>query len=265
MYYKKKGMPQERDVVIVTVKKILYHSIFAVLDEYEGKEGMIHISEIAPGRIRNIRDYVKEGKKLVCLILKIDPVKGHIDLSLRRVPMSLRNKKNEEFKQEIKSEKLLEYMGKELKTDIAGMYKKIGFPLIEEFGLLQVAFNEIAIYGPEAIEDIKLPAKEKEFLIKTVQEKIKPPEVSIQCDVILENTNPDGVENIKKTLLAGKKASEKMVEEKITLTYVSAPRYKLEIFARDYKAAEESLTIITDAITKEAKKTKTSIEIERKK
>ncbi len=58
----KKTFPDEKEIVVCTVKKILRDSIFATLDAYEGKEGMIHISEIAPGRIRNIRDYVKEGK-----------------------------------------------------------------------------------------------------------------------------------------------------------------------------------------------------------
>jgi len=64
MFYKKKGLPEENSIVLCTVKKILFHSIFVDLDEYQNQDGMIHISEIAPGRIRNIRDYVAEGKKL---------------------------------------------------------------------------------------------------------------------------------------------------------------------------------------------------------
>ena len=82
---KKKGFPEEDDIVLCTVKKILYHSVFVTLDEYDNLEGMIHISEIAPGRIRNIRDYVREGKKLVCKVLRVRKEKGHFDLSLRRV------------------------------------------------------------------------------------------------------------------------------------------------------------------------------------
>ena len=76
-------MPEEGEIVLCTVKKILYHSIFATIDEYETLEGMLHISEVSPGRIRNIRDFVKEGKQIVCKVLKVDKVKGHIDLSLR--------------------------------------------------------------------------------------------------------------------------------------------------------------------------------------
>ena len=72
MYYKKQGLPEENEVILCTVKKILPHSIFVDLDEYENKEGLIHISEISPGRVRNIRDFVKEGKKIGWKVLKLD-------------------------------------------------------------------------------------------------------------------------------------------------------------------------------------------------
>ena len=95
MFYKKTKSPEIGDIVICTVKKVLPHSVFVDLDEY-GKEAMIHISEIAPGRIRNIRDYVKEGKKVICKILNLDLNKGYIDLSLRRVTQTQKTNKNNE-------------------------------------------------------------------------------------------------------------------------------------------------------------------------
>jgi len=94
MFYKKKGLPEEGEYILCTVKKILFHSVFVSLDEYEHKEGMVHISEVSPGRIRNIRDYVKEGKKLICKVLRVKHDRGQVDLSLRRVSVSMRKKKN---------------------------------------------------------------------------------------------------------------------------------------------------------------------------
>src|SRR3990167_9954155 len=98
MFYKKNGLPEESEIVVCTIKKILPNSVFVDLDEYENKEGLIHISEISPGRIRNIRDFVKEGKKIVCKVLKVDVQKGHLDLSLRRVNQVQRINKNKEYK-----------------------------------------------------------------------------------------------------------------------------------------------------------------------
>ena len=51
MLYKKQGMPDEDEIVLCTVTAVHHHSVFAKLDDY-GKTGMIHISEVSPGRIR---------------------------------------------------------------------------------------------------------------------------------------------------------------------------------------------------------------------
>ena len=56
-------MPEEGELVLCTITKIFHHSVFANLDEF-GKQGMIYISEVAPGRIRNLRDYVVENKNM---------------------------------------------------------------------------------------------------------------------------------------------------------------------------------------------------------
>ncbi len=84
MLLKKQGYPEEGELVFCEVTKVQYNSVFVNIEDYN-KSGLIHISEISPGRIRNIRDYVKEGKMIVCKVLKTDEKKGHIDLSLRRV------------------------------------------------------------------------------------------------------------------------------------------------------------------------------------
>ena len=97
MLLQKEGFPEEDEFVLCTVNNVHYHSVFVKLDEY-GKTGLIHISEIAPGRIRNIRDYVIEGKKVVCKILKVDAKTGHIDLSLRRVNENQKKIKINEIK-----------------------------------------------------------------------------------------------------------------------------------------------------------------------
>ena len=70
------------DVVLCTVEKIVGTIVFVKIDGTD-KEGSIIISEIAPGRIRNLRDYVVPKKKIVCKVLRISG--DRIDLSLRRV------------------------------------------------------------------------------------------------------------------------------------------------------------------------------------
>src|SRR5210317_1096039 len=103
MLIKKNKFPEVDELVIATVTKVNPNSVFTTMDEFEKKTALIHISEISPGRIRNIRDYVVEGKKIICKVLKIDEGRGHIDLSLRRVNDGQKREKNSQLKQEQKA------------------------------------------------------------------------------------------------------------------------------------------------------------------
>ena len=116
MLLKKQGLPEDDELVLCTVTKIHFHSVFVNLDEYN-MSAMIHISEIAPGRIRNIRDFVVEGKVIVCKVLRVDRERGHVDLSLRRVNDSQKRLKLEVIKKQQKVEKIVEQVAKQLKLD----------------------------------------------------------------------------------------------------------------------------------------------------
>src|SRR3989339_358149 len=121
MLLHKKGFPEEGELVLCTVTKLSSHSIFVDLDEYQ-KQGLIHITEVSPGRIRNIRDFVREGKKVVCLVLRINQERGYIDLSLRRVNESQKRAKIDEVKQEQKAEKIIEMLSHALKKEHKVLY-----------------------------------------------------------------------------------------------------------------------------------------------
>lgn len=54
-----------------------------------GKTGMVHISEIAPTFVREIRDYVTENQVVKVKILNITP-EGKVSLSMKRVNDSSR-------------------------------------------------------------------------------------------------------------------------------------------------------------------------------
>jgi polyribonucleotide nucleotidyltransferase len=49
-----------------------------------GMDGLVHISELAPGRVRETTDVVKMGDKVKVKIIAIDPVNGKIKLSRRQ-------------------------------------------------------------------------------------------------------------------------------------------------------------------------------------
>ena len=252
MFYLKKGMPEDSEIVLCSVKKVSYHSVFLTLDEYENVEGMMHISEIAPGRIRTIGDYVNVGKKVVCKVLKVRPNTNHVDLSLRRVNKMQRLNKTSEFKQEQKAEKLLELVGKELKVDLAEMYKEAGYELKEKYGTINNAFQNFVL-DPEQIKELKIKKKVSEVLLRTVLEKIKPKEVIVLGEFTISSLAENGAELIKKILKDAQKGT-------IKITYMGAPNYKITVTASDYKTAESLLENAHEEIAKNIKEIKGTCE-----
>ena len=77
--------PDVGDLAIATVKRVVDYGAYVRLDEYEGIEGLVHISEISTTWVKNIREHVREGQKLVLKVLRVDRERAQVDLSLRRV------------------------------------------------------------------------------------------------------------------------------------------------------------------------------------
>ncbi|MAF50741.1 MAG: translation initiation factor IF-2 subunit alpha [Nanoarchaeota archaeon] len=244
MFYKKPGLPEENEIVLCTIKKVLPNSVFVDLDEFSNKEGVIQISEVSPGRIRNIRDFVKEGKKIVCKVLHINRERNHIDLSLRRVNQAQRINKNNEYKQEQKSEKILEVLGKQNNLGIKEMYEKIGSKIINEFGSLNNCFQQL-IKDDSLLSNLNLDKKLETALIKQVKDKIKVKLIRISTILKLRTSLPNGIEEIKNTL---KQINNLSVKDKFgcEILYAGAPNYKITITSQDYKTAEKELEKIAN-------------------
>ena len=48
-----------------------------------GKDGMVHISKLSDSRVEKVEDVVKVGDDVTVKVIKVDPIKGRIDLSMR--------------------------------------------------------------------------------------------------------------------------------------------------------------------------------------
>ena len=94
MFYRKEGSPEENEIVLCQVTKIYPNSVFVNLLEYRDS-GMVHISEVSPGRIRNLRDYVSVGKQIVCKIIKIDKERRFDDTELVVYRIKRKDKHND--------------------------------------------------------------------------------------------------------------------------------------------------------------------------
>lgn len=244
----KSEWPEVGDLVVATVVRVVGHGAYVVLDEHSGKEGLLHISEISSRWVRNIRNHVRERQKMVLQIQRVDPFKGQIDLSLRRVTQDDKRKKLEEWKKHRKAETLITAAAAKLKVDVNDFYAKTGIKIVEHYGSLYDGLEAAAKNGAEALHEAGVTKKASKVLAAIAVDKIVVKGVTIQGELEITSLAPRGIEDIKKTLNEAKKiAAEHDAEAK--LYSIASPKYRIEVTAEDYKKAENALDKVVQFAT----------------
>jgi translation initiation factor 2 subunit 1 len=238
MAIKKPEWPEVGDLVLATVETVTDYGAYVKLDEY-GKRGLLHVSEISSSWVRNIRDFVREGQKIVLKVLRVDIEKGHVDLSLRRVTKRERIEKIMFWKMERKAEALLRSIAEKTGLSLEDVYEKAGAPMEKEYGLYE-GFEKAAREGPEVLTKIGIPEELAVALAEVAKERIRVSMVKVKGTVELRCMKPNGVKVIKEAFLSAKKA-EKSRDAKLRYYVVSAPKYRIEVLAENYKRAEDIL------------------------
>ena len=244
---KRNPFPEEGELVVATVKEVKGFGAFVNLDEYPGKEGFIHIAEVAAGWVKYVRDHVRENQKIVAKVITVDQNRGHVDLSLKRVNEHQRRETISAWKNEQKAEKLLEILGERLSLKPEDMLNDFGYKLVETYGSLYAAF-EAASVEPESLEEEGYKGTWLQPLVELAQENIQVPFVQIKGFVELQSFAKDGVSELKEALSAAEETEYEDVD--VEVQYVGAPRYRIKVKAPEYKAAEEELRAAADRAIK---------------
>jgi len=93
MIFPKKPLPDDGEILIATVKKVFDQGAYVTLDEYGGLEAYLPWIEVSSRWVRNVRDVLSEGRKIVVKVIRIDRKKGTVDVSLKKVTEDERKKK----------------------------------------------------------------------------------------------------------------------------------------------------------------------------
>ncbi len=239
-----KDFPENGELVVCSVVSVKNFGAFVTLDEYDKKEGFIHVRDIASGWVKYVRDFIKEGQKVVCKVLGVDSSKGHIDLSLKSVNDHQRREKIQQWKNEKKAEKLLEIVAERLSISPEDAYNQFGNSLTESYGTLYNAFEAVAANPDELREDYKDDWVEK--FIEVASENVALSFVEISATLEMRSNGPEGIEDIRNALTAGLEATD----GDVTVTSIGSPRYRIVIKADDYKTAEEYMKDVSNAAIK---------------
>jgi len=235
MALKKPEWPEIGDLVVATIQEVTDFGAYAKLDEYD-KKGLLHISEVSSSWIRNIRDFIREGQKVVLKVLRVDVEKGHIDLSLRRVTKRERIEKIMSWKQERKAETLLRSVAEKKGLPLDEVLEKAGAPIEREYGLYE-GFEKVVKEGKTALTKIGVPEELAVAIAEIADERMRVSMVKVKGIIELRSMKPEGVKIIKEAFLSAKK-TEKSKEIKLRFYVIAAPKYAIEVMADSYKHAE---------------------------
>ena len=235
----KEEWPEKGELVVCTVRELKTFGVFVSLEEYDGKEGFIHISEVTTGWVKHLRDYVRPGQKIVCKVLAVDERRGHIDLSLKAVKEGLKRERIKAWKNEKKARKWLSLVVPESESELQELETK----LVDAYGSLYDAFQQIYKSGKRALSELGVEEALADKIHKIALANVKPPSVHVTGYVELKCPLPNGVEIIKNALMEAKKVAKNGFE----CSYIGAPRYRIRITAPDYKKAESLLNEAANA------------------
>ncbi len=232
---------EEGQIVLCTVDKILGTTVFVKIEGYG--EGILTTSEIAPGRIRNLRDYVVPGKKIVCKVLSIRG--DRINLSLRRVKQN----EKKELLETISKEKRLRAM---LKTVLGEKAELTISKITEKYNLLDF-FNTLK-ESPKILEEF-ISKLDAEKIIKILDSK-KDKEKELKQIFNLSSKENNGVVIVKEIITSS-------INKNSEVSYIAAGKYRIKMKGAEFKELKTQLNSLLENIEKLAKKHKAEFSIEK--
>ena len=238
-----KDFPEEGEFVLCTVTRIIGTTVFVQIEDYN-REGVVSTSEVAPGRIRNIRDYVTINKKIACKVLRVNKAQGNIDMSLRRVSQKEARAVMEEYKKEHAAMLILKIVLKEKAIQAAERIK-------EKYQSLDL-FLDNAKENNKLLEEFA-QKEDAEKILNLIKDKVKEKKYIQKVLLSISSASPNGITVIKNALSAA---------ENVEISYLGAPHYSVVSESNNPKDAEKKLKTAVEVITQKIKAAGGKIECE---
>ena len=232
--------PEVGELVVCDVTEVKGFGVYARLEEYPGKEGFIHVREVASGWVKYIRKYVREKQKVVCKVLRINPSKNQIDLSLKQVNPHQKREAVQQWKNEQKAENLFSLFAQKMGLSADDAHEKYGKDLVDTFGGFYLAFEEVVL-NPDALEEEGFKGPWIETFKEIAQGSLQIPYVAVTGNLKLWSFESDGMDHIKKAL-----SDAKQDDPSIRVVYIGSPMYKLKVVGLDYPEVEAKLKESSD-------------------
>jgi len=230
---------KEDDFVLCKVRKIEGTTVFL---EIEGSDlqGSMVLSEVAAGRIRNLRQYVSPNRLIVCKVLKI--VGDQVELSLRRVTSRERDVVLDLHKREKAFKSVLKFVGEDPDSVLEKIKSENN--LVDFF--LEVKEN------PSLLERY-LPKGNASKVFEVFSDK-EGGEKLVEKEFKLKSDLGNGVEDIREIL-----------DVDAEIHYLGSSRFSVSVSGKDFKEAEGKMENVLEEIDKRAKEKNAELELKKEK
>ncbi|ODN72725.1 hypothetical protein, variant [Cryptococcus amylolentus CBS 6039] len=247
---------------MVQVQSIEDMGAYVKLLEYDNIEGMILLSELSRRRIRSVQKLIRVGRNEVVVVMRVDPDKGYIDLSKRRVSAEEVVKCEEQYEKGKAVDSIVTQVAKKGGVTPESLYEKIAWPLHRQYGHAYEAFKlsisePDVVFGPLGLDDETLTD-----LRAGIARRLTPKPVKVRADIEVKCFSYAGIDAIKRALTAGEAVSTAEVPIKVRL--VAPPLYVMSTTSTDKNGAIELMEKAVDVISESIKADKGDITIKMK-
>jgi translation initiation factor 2 subunit 1 len=188
---------------------------------------MLFSGEITLKRVNQINRYLSVGKDEVLRVLRVDKVKGFIDLSKKQVKPDEIEEIKKKFAKSKKVEEIVKELSVHTQKSMEYLYKNIIWPLYKTHDHALDALNLLLNGDSKILENSKITDEIKEELMKILKKKLVPKPVKIRSDFKITCYTFEGSDAIKESLINGEKKGTKEIP--ISIRYIGSPLYECSV------------------------------------
>ncbi|XP_953924.1 eukaryotic translation initiation factor 2 alpha subunit, putative [Theileria annulata] len=246
-FYEQK-YPEPEDLVMVKVNRIEAQGVYVSLLEYDDREGLILLNELSKRRYRSINKLVKIGRHEVVLVLRVDPLKGYIDLSKRRVTPEDIIKCEERFSKSKKVHQTVRHIAQKHGISVEELNRECIWPLYKSYPHALDALKEAAANKDNVFKNISISQEVIDSLLQDIQLRLVPQALKLKCSIDVWCFGPEGINAVKMSL-----GKAKLLDPQISIRLIAPPQYEILTSCFDKEAGLALMNQTLEVIEKNIK------------
>ncbi|KAL0368225.1 UNVERIFIED_CONTAM: Eukaryotic translation initiation factor 2 subunit alpha [Sesamum calycinum] len=281
MYEQK--FPEMDTPVMIQVKSINPGTCaYVSLLEYDDMEAMLSFTELSRRRIRSIASLVRIGRVEPVMVLHVDPDKGFVNLSKRRISQDDATACLERYNKSKHVHSILRHVAETMDVHLEELYIHVGWPLYRKYGHAFEAFKLIVsdpdsvlnslthvviglifrflLFMSQVIKVVPAISDEvKQALVENIQRRVMPQAIKVRAEVEIKCFELDGVLHIKKAMRRAEATGNE--DSPVKMSLVGPPLYVLNTQTLNKEQGIEVLNKAISACTEEIERHKGKVSV----